>query len=298
MPWARIDDEFDEHAKVEALLDEEDSLYALAAIGLWTLALARAHREMQTARRRRNKRPGVVQVSNIRRYAAKEIRAEVAGLLVKYGLWETDEEGWVIHDFSDYLPTPKTIEERKKAGKKGAEARWGKDRDHGKVPPNDGNLPSDDGKVPSDAWQSMARASGKIFPEPEEEQKIKPSCSSAPPMSESDDGALPGLGAPPSATPRRRGPAVKTDDPEFVRFWQAYPRRQGKGLARKAFAKVVKSGIDPEVLITAAQRYADSRRNEEMQFTAYPATWLNGERWDDEAPPDPRPVNPNYHWSN
>lgn len=74
------------------------------------------------------------------------------------------------------------------------------------------------------------------------------------------------------------------DDPNFERFWQAYPRKAAKGSARRAWSKAVRI-VDPEELVAAATRYADDP-NREPAYTAHAATWLNGERWlDGELPP-------------
>lgn len=67
------------------------------------------------------------------------------------------------------------------------------------------------------------------------------------------------------------------DDPDFERFWSAYPRKAAKGSARRAWSKAVKIA-DPEEIIDAAGRYSGDP-NREPSFTAHPATWLNGERW-------------------
>lgn len=77
----------------------------------------------------------------------------------------------------------------------------------------------------------------------------------------------------------------------FDRFWTLYPKRAGKGQARAAYIKAVKKlggGVDAlEILDAAAIRYADACKaaQTESTFIAHPATWLNGERWTDEALP-------------
>lgn len=74
-------------------------------------------------------------------------------------------------------------------------------------------------------------------------------------------------------------PAVAPD--AFDDFWTAYPRKVGKGQARKAWTKAVKTTA-PEVILAGAQRYARERQGQDQQYTAHPATWLNGERWTDQ----------------
>ncbi len=86
---------------------------------------------------------------------------------------------------------------------------------------------------------------------------------------------------------KREAPPV-VDQPEselvdsgFERFWTAYPRKVDKGHARKAWTKSLRGGVDPAVVIAAAERYRDdpTRRASDPKFTAHPTTWLNGERW-------------------
>lgn len=72
-------------------------------------------------------------------------------------------------------------------------------------------------------------------------------------------------------------------DAEFDRFWAAYPRREAKGPARKAWDKAILRA-DPDRILAAAETYRD-QPGRDPKFTAHPATWLNGDRWLDERPP-------------
>lgn len=69
---------------------------------------------------------------------------------------------------------------------------------------------------------------------------------------------------------------------QFEVWWKAYPRKLGKGQARKAFAGALKKTTF-EVLLEGAKRYAGQREGQDPTYTAHPATWLNGERWLDES---------------
>jgi len=152
MGWARIDDGFDDHPKILALLEHDEGG---AAVGLWTLCLTWAHRNTRKA----GKVPGLIPASLPRRYLGPGAR-DLAKLLVLEGLWEerTDEDGWQIHDFDRYLPTAETREARAEAGRRGAEARWGKHAGR------DSNLPSDDGKpIASDGSVMASDGSGSMF---------------------------------------------------------------------------------------------------------------------------------------
>ena len=77
-----------------------------------------------------------------------------------------------------------------------------------------------------------------------------------------------------------------TDDRVFDMFWRGYPRKIGKGAARKAWAKATDR---PPILAILAniQAHVDSDQwqREGGQFIPHPATWLNQKRWDDEPGP-------------
>lgn len=69
----------------------------------------------------------------------------------------------------------------------------------------------------------------------------------------------------------------------FDEFWNAYPRKENKGAARKAWAKAL-AKADAPTIVAAALAYRDDP-NREAEYTAHAASWLNGERWDDEPLP-------------
>lgn len=124
MSWARLDDGFHDHPKVDGL--------SLAAVGLYTLCLTWAHRHRKTA-----VVPGHITEARVRKVAGNKGPA-LALELERATLWEAEPNlgGWVIHDFTDYLPKERDPDERAAAGRKGAASRW---QDDGKP---DGNLPS------------------------------------------------------------------------------------------------------------------------------------------------------------
>lgn len=67
----------------------------------------------------------------------------------------------------------------------------------------------------------------------------------------------------------------------FDDFYARYPRKVGKGQARKAYAKALKIARHDDIMFGLAQQMPKLEATEK-QFIAHPATWLNGERWDDE----------------
>jgi hypothetical protein len=84
---------------------------------------------------------------------------------------------------------------------------------------------------------------------------------------------------PPSPTQNK---SIKTrlEEPLFDEFWGVYPLKVGKGAARKAYRHALTRASSAEIL-AGAKRYAASKP--EPKFTAHPTTWLNADRWLDEA---------------
>lgn len=145
MAWGKMDDGFDEHPKVVAMLDEDDLATAGVAIGLWTLCWTWAHRNT----RKRGKVPGLLPPGLPRRYLGP-LAKDAAQMLVKHRLWDPQEDGgWLIHDFGDYLPTDELRAARAEAGRRGAAKRWATPETPEPDPDNPDNPP--DGKLPSGA---------------------------------------------------------------------------------------------------------------------------------------------------
>ena len=74
-------------------------------------------------------------------------------------------------------------------------------------------------------------------------------------------------------------------DTEFDTFWQEYPKKVGKGAAKKAFEKARQGGVTLESLVTAVRRQKCGSQwsKDDGQYIPHPATWLNQERWEDEV---------------
>ena len=71
---------------------------------------------------------------------------------------------------------------------------------------------------------------------------------------------------------------------EFDQFWAVYPKKVAKADARKAWLQT--KDLRPDIAkllsaITAACKTEQWMRGN-GQFIPYPATWLRGERWEDE----------------
>lgn len=66
---------------------------------------------------------------------------------------------------------------------------------------------------------------------------------------------------------------------EFDDFWNVYPIRQAKAAAQKAWLKARRRAEYMEIMRGAAAYRDDPNRAD--GYTAYPATWLNADRWTD-----------------
>ncbi len=68
----------------------------------------------------------------------------------------------------------------------------------------------------------------------------------------------------------------------FLLFWEAYPRKVGKPQARRAWLSKVRTDDSwPEVLRGLELWKATAKWISEPEFIPYPATFLNGMRWQD-----------------
>lgn len=76
--------------------------------------------------------------------------------------------------------------------------------------------------------------------------------------------------------------ASSTPD-RFDEFWNTYDHKVGRKKALSAYKTALKKAT-PDLLIAAAAQYVAwvKAEGKHPQFTKHPATWLNGEHWNDE----------------
>ena len=78
------------------------------------------------------------------------------------------------------------------------------------------------------------------------------------------------------------GEKVEELEATFEEFWLVFPRRVARKDALKAWSR-----ISPELypkIITAVVAWRAVWMSRELQYCPHAATFLNGERWDDELP--------------
>lgn len=78
---------------------------------------------------------------------------------------------------------------------------------------------------------------------------------------------------------KRKPPEVNEE--LFAQFWKAYPKKVGKETARRAFARLKPKQEDINLWIGAIEYQKGTRQWRDPQYIPYPATWLNGKRWQD-----------------
>ena len=73
----------------------------------------------------------------------------------------------------------------------------------------------------------------------------------------------------------------------FYLFWERYPKKLAKRDAEKAFAKINPDEKLFNLILEKLELYKQSEAwlKDGGQFIPYPATWLNGRRWEDEITP-------------
>lgn len=84
----------------------------------------------------------------------------------------------------------------------------------------------------------------------------------------------------------KRG-APQGPDPEFDAFYEAYPRKEGRGGAHRSY-RTARKKVSHETLMAGVQRsiafwQADGRlKAKPYTKVPQPTTWLNQERWNDD----------------
>lgn len=70
-------------------------------------------------------------------------------------------------------------------------------------------------------------------------------------------------------------------DKHFESFWSNYPRKIGKGQAKKAFRSALKRENIKEIAAGFGS-FLESCKGKDSQYIPHAATWLNGDRWTDD----------------
>jgi primosomal protein N' len=83
---------------------------------------------------------------------------------------------------------------------------------------------------------------------------------------------------------KRREEKIHTYTDCFEKFWTSYPKKKAKEKALQAFMKLqIKNGLLEKILKAIdRQKHSEQWKKDNGQFIPFPATWLNGKRWEDQ----------------
>jgi len=132
--------------------------------------------------------------------------------------------------------------------------------------------------------------SGLTTFEPVRTEPVREPVRAREPRAENDNDQLFALIGDPRPVKRGKAKAEPTaaERENFDAFWSVYPRREGKQPALLAYVVAIRSGADPNRILTGAQRYAAVRQGQDPKLTKMAQGWLNDRRWEDEiAEPPP-----------
>lgn len=75
----------------------------------------------------------------------------------------------------------------------------------------------------------------------------------------------------------------KEQEELFERFWAVYPRHVNKPAAKKAFLALKPDEELLKTMMDAVDRQKKSPQWQDQQYIPHPATWLHGNRWEDDV---------------
>jgi hypothetical protein len=101
------------------------------------------------------------------------------------------------------------------------------------------------------------------------------------PRDTEQDGLLPG--APAIPVKPARGKMTPEQEQWFTTWWAEYWHHKGKKDARTAFAKYMKTEARFQEVLAATRAQKPEMLARPKDKRPYPATWLNGERWEDDT---------------
>lgn len=67
----------------------------------------------------------------------------------------------------------------------------------------------------------------------------------------------------------------------FQKFWKEHPRPRDEDKSHSSFLAAVKSGVDPEWMVSSAKKYATENKRNGLEYVKRSDTWLTAKRWQD-----------------
>lgn len=234
------------------------------AVALWTRAGSWSARNLTD---------GYVPAGMLARLCDDPDRA--AKELVDRGLWKRSRGGYQFHDWSAYQPMREEVQASREKISSGAvlgnHRRWHVQK----------------GVTDADCVHCQ-------------QEQVSPPRSA--PDRPADGGPESGASPPVPARPVPKEPKDMPASPpaRWDEFWDAFPRKDGKKEAEAAFAKALKRGVDPQMMIDGALSYADrmTKARTDRSKIKMAQGWLNNDRWDDEWQISVAATKPRSLWDN
>jgi hypothetical protein len=179
--------------------------------------------------------------------------------LIAAGLWHSENGTYIVHDFLVHNDSKDQVLDRRRR-KAGRMANWRERRR---------DMLSVD--APQDAPQAVLLDGPRATPRASSVSSPSPHLTS------------PHLSDPKNGSHTTARPAALAAG--FDAFWLTYPRKAGKGAARKVWARLKPGDELVATIIEAVGRQRNSPQwtKDGGQFIPHPATWLSQERWTDET---------------
>lgn len=249
MVWFKVDDRLPMNRKMAGV--------SLAAVGLWVEGGSWAS----------GAQTGGTIPKQLLRLLHVESSEKLADELVAAGLWEDEGDQWRIHDFFDYNPTAKEIEDlkasRSKAGRSGG-LKSGESR-RSKCEANR--------EAKSKQNRSKPRSKNEAVPVPVPYISTNVDISPKPPTGvESDEEQI----REPSSEPTV----------EFTQFWSLYPNHDYEDAAVREFRRVRRQRISLPALLQGAQMLRDEHRD--PRYIPAASKWLHDGGWKNKPKPKQR----------
>ena len=172
--------------------------------------------------------------------------------LVRAGLWERTEGGYVFHEWEARNP-PRDKVEQKRQETRDRVAAW------------------------------RAKQAGNAVSNDVTNEDREPNGNTVT-NDVTDEYVTEGVTPPPTRPdPTRPDPVVKKtrNASRFAEFWDAYPVKRDKKKAQEAYDRLVARGVDQDRIINGAAVYAEYVKRPNAPAAKYPQGWLSGERWED-----------------
>jgi hypothetical protein len=246
--YIRLHDGMPDHPKVVGLSD--------AAFRLYVEAMCWCSRYLTD---------GVLKPAALRHWAPRPVRELTEVGLIEHHGSPPGPERWLIHDYTEHQRTAVQVAEarevKRSAGVTGNHERWHVSRNF--FDPSCALCAIDDASHVRSLSNGSPESQMRSLSDPDRSQETETDTENR---------------------KKKHAQCGSDQDPDFTAFWLAYPRKIGKGQARKAWrSAVLGRRTEAKTVIVAAELYRDACRasGTEQQYIPYPATWLNGERYND-----------------